>query len=412
MFTLVLLFGSVFPVSAADETASQTLDILGMSPSMYAVSADENTHSDYTSTMVTSLYTFENGTENVLFKNTNNEYYAADRYKTVVLSNYITINPDTQYSVSFMHSLNNGSAYEIRVYCMVYSGSNITKIPIYSENFIGTYRVGNISDFSFKIPSSAVGTSYKCRLYIEHIIHKEGYYTGWTPFIQRYITVENDDVSWLVKILNAIKAIPSNISGFFTSLGDRIGTFFGNLGDRISGFFSDLKTNIGNWFDAQLQKIQDFYNGVKQWFKELGDRIQGFFVDLYNDIIEGLKRLFIPADGYFESKKTELETFCIEHFGALYQAPDVMLDFVVKLTTISPKVPSITMPAIQFDFQGVRYVLCDSITYSFAWVNDSSNALFYFYKFYRGFVTLLLFLFFGNFCIKKYNEVFAGGDPD
>ena len=153
LFTLVLLFGSVFPVSAADDTASQTLDILGMSPSMYAVSADENTHSDYTSTMVTSLYTFDNGTENVLFKNTNNEYYAADRYKTVVLSNYITINPDTQYSVSFMHSLNNGSAYEIRVYCMVYSGSNITKIPIYSENFIGTYRVGNISDFSFKIPS-------------------------------------------------------------------------------------------------------------------------------------------------------------------------------------------------------------------------------------------------------------------
>lgn len=225
-------------------------------------------------------------------------------------------------------------------------------------------------------------------------------YIGWND--------NTDNPGWLGKILQNFTRLGDRISGFFSNLTSSISSFFTSLGDRISGFFTDLKTNIGNWFSKQAQKIQDFYNGVKQWFKQLGDRIQGFFVDLYNDIVEGLKRLFIPADGYFESKKTELETFANEHFGAMYQAPSVMADLIKKFLTISPKQPSITMPAIQFDFDGKRYVLSESVTYSFAWVNDSSHMLYYFYRFYRGFVIVLLFVWFGNFCIKKYNEVFGG----
>lgn len=376
-----------------------------MSTTLYAVSSDGTVSTSYTQYLVTSERTVY-GVLLYGFGSSNRDYYAAGRSRQVAVSDYLTISPDRQYSMRFSHMLNINLSYNISVYVVVYSNGSVKKIPVYDEKFSGNSSTLNTSDFSFKLSSTDLGSSYRCRLYIEHTFSGGSYGSSSTDMqvyqlLQKYITIVDDDVGWLVKIYNAIKAIPSNLSGFFSS-----------LGDRISGFFSDLKTNMGNWFAEQGQKIQDFSNGVKQWFKELGDRIQGFFVDLYNDIIEGLKSLFIPADGYFESKKTELETFCIEHFGALYQAPDVMLDFVVKLTTISPKVPSITMPAIQFDFQGVRYVLCESIIYSFSWVNDSSNALFYFYKFYRGFATLLLFLFFGNFCIKKYNEVFAGGAVD
>lgn len=379
---------------------------------MYSTTTDGSVSTSYTSTMQTREETV-NGVVYVGFNNTNRNYYAKGRVKSVIMTDYISISPDKQYSVRFSHNTNYSSPYIITVYVVVYSGGSITKIPLYEETFNGSSSSwSNFSDFSFKIPSSTLGTSYKCRLYIEHSVGAPYHYGDesgipW-QFIQRYIEVVDDDVSWLVKILNAIKAIPSNISGFFTSLGNRISGFLTTLGDRISGFFTVLKTNIGDWFTTQLQKIQDFYNGVKQWFKELGDRIQQFFIDLYNDIVEGLKSLFIPSDGYFESKKTELDTFVNVHFGAMYQAPSVMANLIKKFLTLSPKQPSITMPAIQFDFDGKRYVLSESITYSFAWVNDSSHMLYYFYKFYRGFVVVLLFVWFGNFCINKYNEVFGG----
>lgn len=125
--------------------------------------------------------------------------------------------------------------------------------------------------------------------------------------------------------------------------------------------------------------------------------------------VDEIKSWFIPSEGYFDEKKVELETFAVEHFGAMYQAPDVMVDLIKKFTTMSPKQPSITLPAIQFDFQGTRYVLSDAVTYSFSWVNDKGHMLYYFYQFYRGFVTVILFVGFANYCIKKYNEVFGGG---
>lgn len=212
---------------------------------------------------------------------------------------------------------------------------------------------------------------------------------------------DTDNPGWLGKILQKFTDLGDRISGFFSNLGESIGNFFSSLGDRISGFFTDLWQNIKAKFDD-----------LKQWFKDLGDRIQGFFVDLYNDIVDGLKKLFIPSDGYFESKKTELETFCTEHFGALYQAPTVLVDFIRKFTTISPQEPAITLPAIEFNFKGKHYQLTEAYTYSFSWVNDSSNMLYYLYKFYRGFITVVLFISFANYCKNKYYDVFKGGSSE
>lgn len=210
-----------------------------------------------------------------------------------------------------------------------------------------------------------------------------------------------DNPGWLGKILQKFTDLGDRISGFFSNLAESIGSFFSSLGDRISGFFTDLWNNIKAKFDD-----------LKQWFQDLGDRIQGFFVDLYNDIVDGLKKLFIPSDGYFESKKTELETFCTEHFGALYQAPTILVDFIRKFTTISPQEPAITLPAIEFNFQGKHYQLTEAYTYSFSWVNDSSHMLYYLYRFFRGFVTVVLFISFANYCKNKYYDVFKGGSSE
>lgn len=270
---LCLLSCCSFSCFAADDTGNQFYDVLAMSPQMYSVTTDGTVSTSYTSTMQTRQETV-NGIDYVGFNNTNRNYYAQGRIKSVIMTDYISISPDKQYSMRFSHNMNYSSPYNITVYVVVYSGGSIKNVPIYEETFNGSSPSwANISDFSFKIPSSTLGTSYKCRLYIEHSVgapYSYGYDSG-TPwqFIQRYIEVVDDDVSWLVKILNAIKAIPSNISGFFTT-----------LGNRISGFFDTVNT-----------KINDFKNNVSSWFSDLKETIKQKFVDLGNDIGEFFEKL-------------------------------------------------------------------------------------------------------------------------
>lgn len=291
-----------------------------------------------------------------------------------------------------------GHDYEMRFSAGVNFNATYTAYVLFDGERIyeTTFSGDGAKAISFNFTAPDVVSPYTSIIFVMEIGNNYGYGSGGSELAYWLLgkTVEytdrTEEPGWLGKILQR-----------FTDLGDAIGNFFSSLGDRISSFFTDLWENIKQKFDD-----------LKQWFVDLGDRIQGFFVDLYNDIVDGLKKLFIPSDGYFEAKKSELETFATEHFGALYQVPDLMVDTLRKFTSMSPEQPSITLPAIEFNFNGQHYVLSESITYSFSWVNDSGNALFYLYKFYRGFVTVILFFAFANYCIKKYNEVFAGSDAE
>ena len=297
------------------------------------------------------------------------------------------------YSYGYNYAINTSSNVKLEIYNS--SGALFKTKNLYSVSDGSSYKVNNV-DFNFIINDSDLPSEgYTCKLVISSVQSAIDSISGTTDsyfIFSRYVTLTDldDDSGWFQKIINAITSIPSKISEFFS-----------NLASSIGSFFSDLWENIKDKFDE-----------LKQWFKDLGDRIEGFFVDLYNDIVEGLKNLFIPADGYFESKKQELETFCTEHFGALYQAPSVLIDLLRKFTTISPGEPSLYFPAIEFNFQGTHYVLSEARTYSFSWVNDSSHMLYYLYQFYRGFVTVILFISFANYCKDKYMQVFGGANND
>lgn len=260
-------------------------------------------------------------------------------------------------------------------------------------------------DVNFIANTNNISSGYTVELVFEFV---DSYRSANAYYITQQIYLnDNDDdkslldsiLSWLSRIYHFIaggtdrdgvthEGLVQGIKNGLNSLGTRIGNFFTTLGDNLSGWFTDLKDSI-------INKIQQ----IKQWF-----------IDLGNDIIDGLKSLFIPSDGYFAEKKTQLENFVIEHFGALYQGPDVMIDLIRKLLTVNPSAnPGITMPAIEFDFLGQHYNFSESIHYSFSWVNDSSHPLYYFYHIYRGFVTVILFVGFGNYLVKKYRDVFEGG---
>lgn len=399
----MLFIGTAVPSFAAEaggEEASpdlQTLDVMDMYAMMYTHTDSPNTDTNYAD-FSKKIRNSSIG-EIVMFTNNDPKFYQAGRKKITQISDYLQVKADTHYNLKFS-TFTQGSYY-VKVVARVYSGSSVNKDIVIYNNRVSSSNNLYSNDFDFILHSSDLGSSYRVRLIFE-IISPEAANTPELSYqISRYITLQDLDsnAGWFQKIINTIKAIPDKLKLFFTQ-----------LGDRISDFFTDLKNSIVEQFNNVKQWFSDLGNMIKQKFDELGNRIHQFFIDLKNDIIEGLKKLFIPQDGYFEQKKIELENWATEHLGAVYQGTGLIIDFFKTLLTVSPKEPAITMPAIEFEFKGVLYHLTDPIHYSFSWVNDSTHPLFYIYKIYRGFVTLVLFLSFIRYLQRKYNEIFGGGE--
>ena len=175
------------------------------------------------------------------------------------------------------------------------------------------------------------------------------------------------------------------------------------------------KDDDSGWFQKIINKINDVWESVKSIPDKIGNKINELkenislvITDLKENLIDGIKNLFIPDEEYLSTKKEELKQFCIDHFGAVYQSLDFFIDFLKMLINISPTEPKITFPAIDIPLFDKTYHLTDEVVYSFSWVNDKSHFLYYFYNFYRGFVTVLLFLTFIDYCRNKYAEVFGG----
>lgn len=166
-----------------------------------------------------------------------------------------------------------------------------------------------------------------------------------------------------------------------------------SLGNTIGGFFENLKVSIENKIDA-----------IQQWFVELGE-----------NIIDGIKSLFIPEDGYFESKKAELEDFFSEHFGIVYTAGSLSIDVLKKFTSLKPPAQAVLhVPAWQMSLtleNDKIITIVPAMDVNFSEYINSSGVLHTFYKFYRAFITVVIIFMVVNYAKLKFDYVF-GKDGD
>lgn len=162
-----------------------------------------------------------------------------------------------------------------------------------------------------------------------------------------------------------------------------------SLGNTIGGFFENLKISIENKIDA-----------IQQWFVELGE-----------NIIDGIKSLFIPEDGYFESKKAELETFFSEHFGIVYTAGSLSIDVLKKFTSLKPPAQAVLhVPAWQMSLPWENdkvITIVPAMDVNFSEYINSSGVLHNFYKFYRAFITVVIIFMVVNYAKRKFDYVFG-----
>lgn len=168
---------------------------------------------------------------------------------------------------------------------------------------------------------------------------------------------------------------------------------------KILDSFGSLTNEIKDATEKQTEE----HRGM---FERLGDRISGFFDNLLSGILDGLKGLIIPDDGYFDQYFADWDAWMEDHFGALYYPFDLILDVLNRFLTLEvPETPSIVFPTLQVG----ETVLLEAQTYTF-FGEGSLSALNGLYQTYRMVVTAIFVFALSNLAWRKLNSIMGGGE--
>lgn len=266
----------------------------------------------------------------------------------------------------------------------LYEGEPITKND---QSISFNFNTGNIYT-----RFGSIQLKFRCRT--NPGFYSSNYFILNDIVIQDSETAENQGfLSGLIDgILNALTYLGQQISGFFTDLANSIGGFFSELGNKISGFFSDLWNNLKGAFDSVIKSIGDFFTGIMDF----------------------LKSLFIPRDGFFDDKMQELQAAAKEHLGLLYEIPEFVVNFIQSLISHinnAHNVTSFPYPAIEY--QGYTLIPAGYIDFGYyiSVLNDFTDYHFHLYDCYIAFTKVLASIWFINFCYKKL-QVILGSDSE
>ncbi len=211
-------------------------------------------------------------------------------FAEIVLDDNFTIISGHEYSLNFQWGYN----ISLPCYCTgilrFYSanGDILKEQELFISNGSKPYTLHDI-DISFVPDTKDLTSGYRCEFVIN--ILQNGYNStnrSQSFFISPEISLtdKDDDSGWFQKILNKINDVWESIK----AIPDKIGVKISELKESISVIITDLKDNL----------------------------------------IEGIKSLFIPRDNYFNDKLTELKEFFEQKLGVLVLPVDLVID-VLKL---------------------------------------------------------------------------------
>lgn len=120
--------------------------------------------------------------------------------------------------------------------------------------------------------------------------------------------------------------------------------FFDELSDSEVAS-SSVQSEINNSIKQGNQLQQE----ANQTGKGILGKITDFFGSFFENIINALKSLFIPEDGYFSDFFTRLNDFFSEKLGFLYEPIELFLDFLNAIQNASVGAsPGLTFPEIKW----------------------------------------------------------------
>ena len=169
------------------------------------------------------------------------------------------------------------------------------------------------------------------------------------------------------------------ITDFWNSIGDF-------LGSALSPLFSVMET-IGDIFEGFVSALLDIYEAVNDFFTG--------FIDTITSIFENI---FIPEDGYLESKLDETRTLFNSKFGAVLEMKDGILSAISQIQ--------------DREFEGIRIDLSNFFIPGLGeyYILSPGPVNYYSYRIKPWISGLMIFLTFTYF-LRKIVSVIRGSRP-
>lgn len=209
---------------------------------------------------------------------------------------------------------------------------------------------------------------------------------------------------------------------------------FEDLEDEMSDANEKLDDIIGSEDEGGIKgifkEISELPSKFSSYISNLGDRIGSFFTQLKDNLLQGIKDLFIPTEEQITEFKNKTDTLLSEHLGVLYQAPNILFDFIRMLSSFSPlRSDDLDDYYIEYpsksvfinvtnsfdnmfsldDNEGVEIILIPSNTendtykISFGWLGDEPFSTFY--SIYKAVIIFISVIGFCYYCLRKYDKL-------
>lgn len=237
----------------------------------------------------------------------------------------------------------------------------------------------------------------------------DGYYANTASGFKKMIFTQD------VTILYVEVRVASGWSGeytFYPMISKENTSTYEKYGEKIcSNRIDDTNNKLDeaeNTRKGIWETIKSIPSTIGNFFTDLGDKIGGFFTNLLNGILDGLKSLFIPGDGFFKTWFSDFKTFIEDKLGFLSTPFTIFIDFIESYSDLSSSndivinIPNITVPNFE------DYKIISATTFNWSQTLKSKSSLLNLWNLYLDFIDVFLILNFIGLCEKTYNRIFGG----
>lgn len=174
---------------------------------------------------------------------------------------------------------------------------------------------------------------------------------------------------------------------------------------------------LGSLIKAIIEGIQKIINGITNLPENIANAVKGFFdmvvnaiVQLGQTIIDGLKSLFIPSDGYFESVVNDLSSFFSDRLGLLLYPFDFLISLGDRIAGLETSEPTCTIPEIAYtDSDDNKYVLIEGQTLNVYDLVGRNDIIVGMHQTYLTVMDGIIAFTLLSLCWKRFDHIIGGG---
>ncbi len=192
-------------------------------------------------------------------------------------------------------------------------------------------------------------------------------------------------------------------------LGGLIDSIIEGINTVIEGI-SNVAQNIASLPSNIAGALSGLFQHVVSAVTSIGDQITNALTTLGNFLIDGLKQLFIPSDGYFESVANDLSSFFSDRLGLLLYPFDFLVSLGDRIAGLQTSEPTCTIPEIAYtDSDDNKYVLIEGQILNVYELLGRNDIIIGMHQTYLTVMDGIIAFTLLSLCWKRFDHIIGGG---